>query len=49
MIVSVGDASPRQAQGHTGDSCVKWKHSLSDVSTSPIRRGQYADASKELR
>ena len=23
MIVTVGDASPRQARGHTGDSCVK--------------------------
>ena len=32
MIVTVGDASPRQAQGHIGDSCVKWKHFLSDVS-----------------
>ena len=32
MIVTVGDASPRQARGHIGDSCVKWKHFLSDVS-----------------
>ena len=32
MIVTVGDASPRQAHGRIGDSCVKWKHSLSDVS-----------------
>ena len=31
-IVTVGDASPRQAQVHIGDSCVKWKHFLSDVS-----------------
>ena len=32
MIVTVDDASPRQAQGYIGDSCVKWKHILSDVS-----------------
>ena len=32
MIVAVGDTSPRQAPGHIGDSCVKWKHFLSDVS-----------------
>ena len=32
MIVTVGDASPRQAQGHNGDSCIKWKYFLSDVS-----------------
>ena len=32
MIVTVGDTSLRQAQGHIGDSCVKWKHFLSDVS-----------------
>ena len=32
MIVTVGDASPRQARGHIGDSSVKWKHFLSDVS-----------------
>ena len=32
MIVTVGDASPRQARGHIGNSCVKWKHFLSDVS-----------------
>ena len=32
MIVTVGDTSPRQARGHIGDSCVKWKHFLSDVS-----------------
>ena len=32
MIVTVGDASPRQARGHIGDSCVKWKHFLSYVS-----------------
>ena len=31
MIVTVGDA-PRQARGHIGDSCDKWKHFLSDVS-----------------
>ena len=23
MIVTVGDASPRQARGHIGDGCVK--------------------------
>ena len=32
MIVIVGDASPRQAQRHIRDSCVKWKNFLSDVS-----------------
>ena len=32
MIVTVGDASPRQARGHIGDSCVKWEHFLNDVS-----------------
>ena len=26
-----GEASPRQARGHIGDSSVKWKHSLNDV------------------
>ena len=32
MIKTVGDASPRQPQGHIGDSCDKCKHFLSDVS-----------------
>ena len=31
MIVTVGDASPRQARGHIGDDFVKWKHFLNDV------------------
>ena len=31
MIVTVGDASPRQARGHFGDGCIKWKHFLNDV------------------
>ena len=31
MIVTVGDESPRQARGHIGDVCVKWKHFLKDV------------------
>ena len=31
MIVTVGDASPRQARGHIGDVWVKWKHGLKDV------------------
>ena len=31
MIVTVGDASPRQARGHIGDVWVKWKHVLKDV------------------
>ena len=31
MIVAVGDASPRQARGHIGVDCVKWKHFLNDV------------------
>ena len=31
MIVTVGDASPRQARGHIGDCCVKWEHFLKDV------------------
>ena len=32
MIVTVGDASPRQAQGHIGGSCIRWNHFLSDAS-----------------
>ena len=39
MIVTVGDASPRQARGHIGDSCVKWKHLLSNVSDVPDPTG----------
>ena len=31
MIVTVGDASPRQARGHIGDVWVKWEHFLNDV------------------
>ena len=31
MIGTVGDTSPRQARGHIGDGCVKWKHILNDV------------------
>ena len=31
MIVTVGDASPRQARGHIGDGCVKWEHFQNDV------------------
>ena len=31
MIVTVGDASPREARGHIGDVCVKWKRFLNDV------------------
>ena len=31
MIVKVGNASPRQARGHIGDGCVKWKHFLNNV------------------
>ena len=31
MIVTVGEASPRQARGYIGDGCVKWKHFLNDV------------------
>ena len=31
MIVTVGDASPRQARVHIRDGCVKWKHFLNDV------------------
>ena len=31
MIETVGDASPRQARGHIGDGCVKWKHFLNAV------------------
>ena len=31
MIVTVGDASPRQARGHVGDGCLKWEHFLNDV------------------
>ena len=31
MIVTVGDASPRQAREQIGDGCVKWEHFLNDV------------------
>ena len=31
MIVTVGDASPRQPRRQIGDGCVKWKHFLNDV------------------
>ena len=31
MIVTVGDASPRQARGHIRDGCVKWENFLNDV------------------
>ena len=31
MIVTFGDASPRQVRGHIGYSCVKWEHTLNDV------------------
>ena len=31
MTVTVGDASPRQAWGHFGDGCIKWKHILNGV------------------
>ena len=49
MIVTASDTSLRHARGHTGDICVKWKHFLTMSPKSPIRQGQYADASKELR
>ena len=50
MIVTVGDASPRQARGNIGDCCVKWEHFLNDVAdqTGTVR-GRYGDASKELK
>ena len=32
MIVTVGCTSPRQTQGHIGDSYVQWKQLLNDVS-----------------
>ena len=31
MIITVGDAFPRQAGRHFGDGCDKWKHLLNDV------------------
>ena len=31
MIVTVVDTSLRQARGHIGAGCVKWKHFLNDV------------------
>ena len=31
MIVTVGDASSRQARGHIEDGSVKWEHFLNDV------------------
>ena len=49
MIVTADDASWRQAQGHIGDSCVKWKNFLSDVSDVEYQMGQYGDALKEWR
>ena len=50
MIIPVGDASVRQALGHIGDSCAKWKHFLSDVSdVTDQTETVYGDASKELR
>ena len=39
MIVTVGDASPRQARGHIGDGCVKWKHLLNDVTDVVDQKG----------
>ena len=32
MIVTVGDASPRQVRGHIDEDFVKWKHVRNDVS-----------------
>ena len=40
MIETLGDASPRQAQGHVGDRCVKWNHFLSDVSDVTAQKGK---------
>ena len=31
VVVTVGDASPRQAWGHLGDGCV-WKQFLNNIS-----------------
>ena len=39
MIVTVGDASPRQAWGHIGDGCVKWKNFLKDVADDTDQTG----------
>ena len=39
MIIAVGDVAPRQAWGHIGDRCVKWKHFLSDISDVPDQTG----------
>ena len=39
MIVTVGNASPRQARGHIGDGCVKWKHFLNDVADAADQTG----------
>ena len=52
MIVTVGDALPRQAQGHIGEGCVKCEHFLNDVADvadQTHRKGRYGDASNELR
>ena len=38
-VPTVEDTSPRQAQGNIGDSCVKWKHFLSDVSDVAAQTG----------
>ena len=46
MITTVGDVSPRQAQGHIGTVPLNGNIFRLIPPTSPIRRGQYGDTSK---
>ena len=48
MIVTVGDASPRPARGHIGDSCVKWKHFLNDVADVADQTGTVRERIKRV-
>ena len=48
MIVTVGDASPRHARGHIGDSCVKWKHFLNNVADVADQTGTVRGRIKKL-
>ena len=48
MIVTVGDASPRQARGRIGDGCVKWEHFLNDVADVADRTGTVRGSIKNV-
>ena len=53
MIVTVGDASPRQARGQIGDGCVKWEHFLNDVADvtdqTGVVRGRFEKVEMSLK